>query len=409
MTDIYTHRIFARVDVDGVSLAVTEAEIELTRGVTANYAEIVGWTDSPGEIELDAPVTVTINDIDIFSGVLRRATQDEDGKVTLECYDLMVQLHNLEVKYNSSEPQGATTVANKLLTSAGITLAPRPSDFDSGGAYIAAKSTFPRGDAAANRQYGSAKNGERLSRVLQDLARKLGGYLWTDESGMIRLEPYPTHDVYESPRPIKEIEAGEETTEKNRVIVHGGTPVGDLGKASQYVYQETSISSEITQDDDETIAPGTLTVDDLNTSTQQEAENVAVATNLENTQVGEAATVTFVGMTAGPNPSAEIQPFDYIQMDDLRLNNDVLLRGVSFYETVFGNRYEVDSVVHTLDASNGYEVEVSLTPASSTALAGMTGPSASAASTFLDKLRDSGESAPMELAAYDPEEFAGDI
>jgi hypothetical protein len=350
---IKTVDVVASAAVSSIEFGVTYAETRRSYSGSPGYAKVKGVTDQPDEIELDDRVTVSINEQQIFEGKLKKATQNKEGIITIEAYDALFDLKNQLVRLNTEEPRRSTLVLRDLFTDAGYSVVDDLDNAQPGSVYIAPGDEFAGGDPKGQHQYGSARAGDPLSSVVDEIAKRLGAVYWIDKNDVIRIEPFPEDASQYDPQYILDVNAGEDTEDKKRVLVKGGSATSEFGLAASHAYSKFSPSSEARFDDDEdTDESKTKTIQDNNIITKKELDSRAVSGALDEGRTQDAGTVTISGNTA-------VEVFDTVRVPQLTYN----LTGNDDFQNVLGSgRYTVRQVTHLVDAQDGYQTELNLSP-----------------------------------------------
>jgi hypothetical protein len=402
------------VDVDLVletfpefQFSPTYVEVNRETGPAAGEAIIKGYTSVPDSIFLDADVQLLINDETVFVGEVKKAAQTETGLVKIWVYDALVNLHNKRVRLHTEEPQYATDVAMDLLSDAGYTTANDLDIFENFGnidipfidttqpieAYVAPKNEWPGGDTLATRGYGTPSRGARLFFVLNDLAKKLGGFIWLDRLNRIRIEPYPYHRPYELAY-IKEIDTGEQENEIQDVFIKGGTPVTESGQQAAALYVENRITSRSTQEEDGTDLPADISLDDPSTArrnirtiqddnitTQIEADsraNSEMVENITNVTKGE---ITVVG-------SFNYELYDTLTMPEIEYEYEGTSPG-TFENVLSQGPFTITSISHVIDTEEGFTTTLTLTDKLGNAIGEVSGPAGLISDELVERINES--------------------
>lgn len=389
MVDIFTADVRATVDIEGTELSPTHVETSLITGPTAGTAKIEGYSDDPSSLELDQIVKVYMGTNDetgrtvqnkVFDGQVKKVTQNEEGLLTIEAYNELVNLHGKSVRYTNEEPLPAYEVLTDVLSDAGYIPATSYSFASSGGDFKAAHIVPPGdipGDVTVGKQaYGSGLRGEPLTNVLADLATKLGCVMWVDTNNVIRILPYPEHRSYEV-KYIIELNGGDNAVNHNKVLVQGSTPSGDIGPAASNIYSQKRTQSDAQSgsgDEKE------FRYQDNNIITQEEANRVAASNQFSRQMAKNAGEVTVVG-----NPEPRL--FDVVSIPALRQQESYDTTAddqqtEQFDDTVYG----VTGITHVVDSENGYETTLELGPEPGESAASINGVAGALANELTDRI-----------------------
>lgn len=339
---VETANIVASASVSSVDFGVTYVETRRSYSGEAGYAKIKGVTDNPDAISLNDDVTASIGGERVFNGSLKKATQDTEGIITIEAYDILYDMHNKLVRLNTEEPRRSTNVLADLFNDAGI-----------GDYVIADSSEFPNNDPPGHHQYGSAQAGDQLSSVVDTIAKRLGAVYWVDRNNTIHIEPFPQETALYDPQYIIEVNSGEDSENKNRILVTGGSKTSEFGLAASHVYSEVSPSSEARFDgQDEDDESNLETLQDNNIVTPKELDSRAMSGLLEQGRSRDAGSITIVGNTA-------VEIFDSVNVPQLTYS----LSGSDQFQNVLSSgTYTVKQVTHLVNAQDGYRTELDLSP-----------------------------------------------
>jgi hypothetical protein len=349
---IRTVDITATATVGTVEFNVTYIEVRRSYSGETGYAKVKGITQQPDAIELDDPVTVTLNGETLFAGSLKKATQDKEGIVTIEAYDMLFDVFNKLVKLTTEEPRFATAVLQDLYEDADYTIVDDPDVGGRGDVYIAPGDDFPGGDTRGLHEYGSGRAGESLASVTDQITKRLGGVYWVDKNGVVRIEPFPeTAGAYDLGY-VTEVNSGSETDEKKRVLVKGGSKTSDSGLAAAHTYNTFSPTSEARFSDESSDEKDLRTIQDNNIITKQELDSRAMSGILSEGQKQTAGTVTISGNT-------NVELFDTVIVPELTYS---LSSFEPFQNVISDGRYTVKQVTHTLDSQDGFQTKLNLTP-----------------------------------------------
>lgn len=439
-TNINVASVRAWADIDGTNLSVTDYRVERSAQESAGTATITGIVDDVSEIELRDTVRVYIEyetddvryEARLFTGDLEEATQNEENKVEITAYDMLRYLHDYRVKINPEEPRYASDVAADLLRNAGITVSRDPNETVAtpNTAYVAPRSAFPKEDNRANRQYGSGKNGEQLTKVLSKIASKLGGYMWVDKNNVFRIEPYPTHKFHRAQYVLK-MGAGDQNETRERTVVKGGN-ASDSGFVFDQIYGEQMPTSTANNPNvissldssDESTSSRTRTITDQNVSTQIEADRYA-ATEQTKTEVSrEAGELTITGNPLVrvfdriyvPNFGETTSETDRLDPDRFTITGsdtifdpepDAIEERSLFGQDVAAGTYTITAVRHEINNNNGYRTILSLSPDARASASGVSGASDAIGNLLAQDITESeldvGPLEPFDVSANDPD------
>jgi hypothetical protein len=156
---------------------------------------------------------------------------------------------------------------------------------------------------------------------------------------------------------ITEIETGDETRETNRVIVEANGLDSEFGQGASFISSQTSYESStgifgglIDSGPD----ASTLTINDQNISTTQEADNQSFNTAVREDQRRDIGTVTIIG-------NAEIDLFDEIVIPNISYNTSGF--GDIRKSTLYSNRkFKIDEIEHKINATDGFLTTLKLSP-----------------------------------------------
>lgn len=339
----------ADVEIEDVSFDPISIETNVTSSWTSNNATVKGYVNDESLLERNQVVSIYVNDSLIFSGRIKRATQDSEGIITIESYDRWVDIHNKTVTLHTEEPRQLTVIAVDLFSDAfgADTVAPLASDPDTlppDSIYVEQGDNFPGGEVWAKKSWGSGSSGESFTNVLIEIANGMGGVLWTDARGVLRLEPYPGYTTWTAEN-IIEAEVSSDINESSEVteveVASGSGAIGN-NPAQAYVYSRVSGygRAQIRRDDD-TDEGETVTIHDNNIDTQREANARATSELVNERLKAHNGELTTVGDT-GPRP-----------WDKMRVpQNDRL--------PLAEGTYTVASVSHTIDVNDGWKTTFKL-------------------------------------------------
>lgn len=355
--------------VEGAEMRVTDIEVNRTIGTTADQATIEGIVDDVDNLELNQGVEVYVNGQKIFTGELQKAVQDEEGLVTMDVYGPLLEFHNKNVLLNTDREQNAWVVLVDLLDDAGYYVTTRYGDAldHENPVFIENQSEFISGDVTITAQYGSADRGEILSTVVEDLITKLHAEIWTDRNGILRIEQYPRHRSYEA-RLITELNSGEETTNTERVVVKGGSPVGDLGPAASHVYSQSSHTAVVERGDTGEGVEKTLT--DQNVVTKEGTDSTASSEMFKSARRSSPGDIKLVGNT-------DIELFDIMEVPQFE-----------YTSPLSDKKYMIKSLRHTVNASDGFTTKVTFSDEPTSLLEALTGSAGDLGSLFGARIND---------------------
>jgi len=349
------------------NVPVTYIQVERVAGRTTGFATIKCIVEdvsdiTPGtnvslyvesETEDDAGETTDFSKKQIFRGTVYRASQDEEGLIKVEAYDIRDRLRSSSVKLEVETPRYAHAVTKDLLEDEFGLVAPSLDAAKPLIPYIAPKEDFPNNPQRPWR-FGGAKRGQPLEEVLMELVKSLGGYMMVDKQGRLRITPYPkNHRDWDIPL-ITEIDAGENTRNADQVIFEGSGTASELGQGASYVNSQTNVTSisSIQGGEDEGPAP-TKTLADDNVTTQSEADNRAFKESVDQEQNRDLGTVTIIG-------NSEMELYDQVVVPQLEY--DIASIGGKVPNFVQEGKYRVSGLTHTINQQDGFVTKIQLTP-----------------------------------------------
>lgn len=407
MAGFATVAVDTKIGITGTEFHTTRIEVDRSIGPGAGIATIEGFAEDPQSIEIDDYVNVkvgvgtnasrsapqaqeeTVNRI--FYGQVKKAEQNEEGKVTIEVYDGRVNLHGKYVKYTNEEPIEAKDVLYDVLQDAGYSPLGRANFSPSvKEVRVPDKSEIPGDVTVGKHAYGSGRRGEPLIRVLSDLATKLGCRLWADSSNTLHIEPYPDHRRYEL-KYITQLGSGDDSVDQTKTLVQGGSPASDIGPAAAYMYDQSRIQSDSDTDSEE---EREFQYSDDNVITQEEANRVAASHQYDRLIAQDLGEVEVVG-----NPAPRL--FDVVEVTQLQSSTysssgevftpPTLSGSISpeYTPTPQANAFAVTGIKHVVDATDGFLTTLELGPnpaAQAQALGGLSG---AIADELVDKIEAS--------------------
>lgn len=388
--DIKNVSVRARADIEGVTIDPTYIEVGRELGPNAGHAKVKGFASDPSQIQLDQEVRVYIGtslDADpdestlLFVGKIKKATQEKSGKVVIKAYDKIADLHNVQVRLNTDTLLSALTVIQDLVSDAiadknvDIIALGRdePARTDTNAIQIRTPNfTDTVGEIAFEKfNYGSEKRGAPLTQVLYDLSNKIGCRMWTDKTGVINILPYATEYASYSVPFIKEIEAGDDTVDKNKVIVQGGYASSSLGPGASYVHSQSTPRSTASVDDEKE-EELEYTIQDDNITTASTANKTSFSAQFDMEMSKDSGEITIVG-------NAVPRILDVVEVPELR--NEAFFTATSDQDAasaagaeraaverelgVYGDgrpRYAITSITHVVETQKGYTTQIGLGP-----------------------------------------------
>lgn len=403
MTDIYSQAVEARAYIENTSMRVTHAEVKRAANGQIGFAKVKGIVANTDTIKPDKQVRVEINGENMFTGRLESATQDDAGIVTIEAYDMLMQLQDKYVILDPDQPRYIRPVIKDLLTEAGVDVYGSYSRADAGDAYLAGEPRetaggvatgeelddivsdnpdrkFPGGDTLGRREYGSGKQGEMLTLVLQDLVTKLGGIMWVDRHNILRIEPYPMHGKY-GVNFIIEKNSGDKKVENERVIVKGGSPVSELGPAAYRMYSQVSNSSRAAVGDSKDDGK-TRTIEDQNIITQKEANKVATSSMFTSAFFTNNGGVKTVG-----SPRYEL--FDEVRVPGLSEDSAGGTVNPELRDALTSEEFAIQGVTHLVTSKDGYTTKLDLAPNPNSVANGINSLSDAISAELKDRIEES--------------------
>lgn len=357
MTNVFTNSIRARAEINGVRIRPTSIEVEQTVGTSsAGTATVVGLMKDPSFLKLDQKievyVRVSVPDGDevenkIFTGTVKKATQDKEGKITIEAYDVRQFMNNTKVKYSLNKPQSARVVLDDVLSDAGIEN------------YTIANNV-PGGTTVGKNEYGSGRGGTLVSKVVGDLATKLGSRVWVDKDNILNIKPYPNHKEFTA-RYIKNISAGDESINSNKTLVR--SKGSDGSAAETYIYNRIKNTSTAKRETDSSSSESDeereFTIDDNNIITQDEADRVAASQQIDQEVARDLGEITIV---SDPRPDL----FDVVNLPDLRTGDRYQITNETVTDEMMSqfllNGYIISGISHKIDSTEGYTITLDLGP-----------------------------------------------
>lgn len=403
--DVLVEKVRVSVDINSIdksedsiisrdlAFRPTYVQVERTNGTSTAHAKVKGIMTQPDELSNDDIISVYVTDDPdveqnqlMFRGRIKKATQNNEGVVTVEAYDARYRLRD-ELVLSNTDLMYSSDFAAKILEDAGFTVVRDgdPEDVSPGLAYVAQPEEFFGDDTQSKHKHGSGERGDPAIPVLEKLAKKAGGVFWVDKRNVVRFEPYPNVDRYEV-RYIIEIEPGEDSVATNRVLVEGGGAAGDLGLAGSSVYNQVSLNSasELPTGDDDgpNVKEGEIVVKDRSSITQRETDKRAVGEMLAQSNKATAGTIRISG-------NASVEPFDIVRVDNLEAKFGADLTQFSpFVSDLLRNEYTVKSVTHTIDLQEGFTTDLDLTPAHKEILEIIEGPAGYLGDLFARQLEN---------------------
>lgn len=412
---IYTQDVTAWAEVSGLSnFRLTEVNVERKTGRQIGRATIKGLPPADEELvedELGANVKIYVatesatnpweKDLNtqkqIFFGQTMKATQDRNGLVTLEVYGQRDILHNKLVKLEVENESYTHRVLRDLLEDTFGTIHENYEDATPFQPYLASADDFAMNPQRPWR-FGNANKGYPLINAIEELLKSLGGVIWTDRFGVVRVEPYPSDTTWRTPL-ITSISAGESSRNAKRVIFSSSGLASELGQGASYINSQTSHETEslINDDDDDGPDPPDKTIGDDNVSTYEEADHQAYNEAVKEDQNRDLGEATIIGNGA-------IDVYDHIRIPDIEYNNQSSESIPNDYQA---GRYKVDGIIHKISASNGFLTTIELSPAWDGSLLGCT--AASGSGFKQERLRQYENSRTKEQVSLDDNGEAGPI
>lgn len=351
MSDVFVRNVKSHVEVEGVDMRVTDVEVNRSFGTSANLAKIKGLIDDVDTIELDQEVEVYVNGNKLFTGNIKHATENDEGIVTIKAYDILIEFQNKYVNLNLEEPRSVYTVLLDLITDAGFIGEVRESNpLVESFQEITGQEVIPQASVAPKEEficvvpikngYGSGRRAVKLADAVKDLVKRLHGVVYVDTDNVLRIEPYPYSRLYEA-KYVLQLDGGDSETSTSRVIVEGGSPVGEQGLASASVYSQVSPSSMMDIGGDE---KKSRTITDQNVITQQAANGMASREAYEDGLRTDIGSVTITGW-------GDIKPFD-----------EIIIPNLDGQYNLAGGRWTVKSITHTVNTKDGFKTKLTLSP-----------------------------------------------
>lgn len=361
MTDIKVYPVSGSVSVEGVNMNPTYLQVERNNDIQPSKAKVKGHIDEPEKLSKNDIITVSVKssglERDLFTGQLKSASQNKEGVVEIIAFDEIYNMKNTIIKYNSPGPEPVRDVIQQILEASGYTVSSDYNTLNSGDVYLAPEEDLVNFNITSKKSFGEGEQGENLITVLEHLTKSICGLaFYTDRNSIVRIESYPNYSLY-YPQYIINLNSGEQTTEKKRTLVQGGTASSFLGLGASHMRTPQKIAgeSELPSEDGEPLNEDEVIVDKT-VSTQDEANNVATTDALRRSNSRSAGTITITG-----DPRIEL--FDDVIIEDLETKvPDYVLETTSYANGLFNNLYTVRGVTTIIDSSEGYTTELDLTP-----------------------------------------------
>lgn len=361
----------ASAQVGDFNLRLKDAKIERGTGFTIGKVTVKGIVVDGDPNSLSAGDQVTVNVVGesvenpfldttdssarVFTGELYSAKQDEEGVLKVEAFDAFNELQKKSVQLNTSTQRTPRSVIDDLLGELFDSTTSDLSNASPSTPYVS-NENYSGSNSPSQWTFGNAEQGEPLIGVLMELLDTLGGKIWCDTNGIIRVENSPPTTEWETPL-ATEIEAGEEAAETNRVIVNSSGIDSELGQGSAYVSTQishqssTGIGSQFgilgPEETDKKINAQNVT--DFDEADQQSLN--AAAREDQRRDLGK---ITFIG-------NAEIDLYDHMYIPEIDYidNNVNDLRDDPLYSEVF---YKVDEIEHKINGTDGFLTTVKISP-----------------------------------------------
>lgn len=288
----------------------------------------------------------------VFYGEIMTAKQSKDGVITYEAAGMADVFLRKKVKLEVETPTYTHAVLKDLLEDEFDTVYNNLEDATPYQPYLADPDEFV-GNYQRPWRFGNAERGLPFIDAIEDLLNSLGGEMWVDRDGVIRFEPYPDHRVWRTPL-VTEINSGESTRNKSRVIFEAGGGASELGAGAGYVQSQTSANSaaDIQRNSDEEPEAPELTLGDDNVSSQEEADQQAFNAAVSEDQKRDLGEVTIIG-------NAEIDLYDHVIIPEVEYTGE---DGLTIDNEYQSGRYKVNGIIHKVDASNGFLTTIELSP-----------------------------------------------
>lgn len=365
---IFTQDVTAWATVGGTAnFQVTSIETTRRTGREIGQAVLKGIPEEPGDIYPEPGATAEAyiatesstepwsDDLNtsrrVFYGEVMSAKQNKEGVITFEVAGMKDVFHRKTVKLEVENPQHTHFVLKNLLEDEFGTVHNDLNSATPYQPYLADADEF-FGNYQRPWSFGDAERGKPLIDALEDLLNSLGGIMWVDRDGVIRFEPYLDDRVWSTPL-VTEINSGESTRNKSRVIFEASGSASELGQGASYVHSQVSHNSiaEILGGENEPEAPE-LTLTDDNISSQEEADQQAFNAAVAEDQKRDLGEVTIIG-------NADIDLYDHIVIPEVEYTGD---DGLAIRNNYQSGRYKVDGIIHKVDASNGFLTTIELSP-----------------------------------------------
>lgn len=371
---ILTQDVTTWAEIEGTNFRVTKIDVERFTGRQIGRAKVSGIPQDIDALVPGSTVEVFVSNestaspwVDVadertstvFKGKAHKAEQDEEGIVTVTAYDVRDVLHSKEVVLDTEFVKYPHSILFVLLADAfpdGVTQFPERATIDQ--PYLAPFDAFVGGRTARQWSFGSGDRGDPLMDVVQGLARTLLADVWVDKNGALNITPSPKSNSVKWDIPfITETNAGDDSANASRVVFETSDIASEYGQGASSAYQDFSHKSPVPMSppgDSKPLPTPEKNFFEVNASTQEEADKMAVNEAVKQDQTRNMGTATIIG-------NGDIELYDQVVVPELEFTITGTVN-TEIPNNVQQGIYKVNGVTHTINAQDGFLTTLELTP-----------------------------------------------